>query len=149
MFSASGTVVTLRGGRMNNSRGIWRGKLIDEDEQIDRNEWVEGFLAKRTKSYAKIVDDEDMVHFVDPQTLGECTCVPDMKGKLIFEGDICTVATSNIADDEYGVVKYDEDEAVFIIDLGTYTINFCDNINGSSVEVVGNIFDNSNYLERR
>lgn len=84
---------------------------------------------------------------VDPSTLGECTGLRDKNGKLIFEGDICIVSTPNIADDEFGVVKYDDDEAVFIIDFGTYTINFCDNINASAVEIIGNIHDNPELLK--
>lgn len=32
-------------------------------------------------------------------------------------------------------------------EIGTYTINFCNNVNGSAVEVIGNIHDNPELLE--
>ncbi len=145
---------------MNELRGLWRGKTLlkTNPEEAFNNVWVRGDLIEANgKKYihpktndVKVTDTDlgklIVMHEVIPSTLGECTCVPDMNGKPIFEGDICTVATSNIADDEYGVVKYDEDEAVFIIDFGTYTINFCDNINGSAVEDIGNIHDNPEFI---
>lgn len=133
---------------MRENRGIWHAKCIDNGE------WVKGvyncitnsITTFETLSTGTIV--ETGIFDVDPSTLGECACVPDMNGKPIFEGDICTVVTPNIADDEYGVVKYDEDEAVFIIDFGTYTINFCNNVDGSSVEVIGNIHDNPEFISK-
>lgn len=133
---------------MDNLRGLWRGK------RLDNSEWVEGYLIRPEFNpstayigYLFATDDHDLdVVQVDPSTLGECSCVLDTNGKPIFEWDICTVEMSNIADDEYGVVKFDENEAVFVIDFGTYTINFCDNVNGSAVEVIGNIHDNPVWL---
>lgn len=133
---------------MNKYRGIWHGK------RVDNGEWAEGYLIRPEFNpdvayigYLFAMDDHDIdVVQIDPSTLGECSCVPDKNGKPIFDGDICTVVTTNIADDEYGVVKYDENEAVFIVDFGTYTISFCDNINGSAAEVIGNIHDNPELL---
>lgn len=128
---------------MNKNRGIWHGK------RLDNGEWVEGYLIRPLFNpdaayigHLFATDDHDTdVAQVDPETLGECSCIPDMNGKPIFEGDVCTVLSPNIGDDEYGLVRYDEDEAVFIIDFGTFTINFCDNVNGSAVEVIGSIHD--------
>lgn len=135
---------------MNENRGLWRGR------SLRNKEWVTGYYvclnnkihhiyigrAESTIEGLFTIYDE-----VDPSTLGECAGLPDKNGKTIFEGDICTVAMSNISDDEYGIVVYDEDEAVFIIDFGTYTINFCNNVNSSAVEIVGNIHDNPELLK--
>lgn len=126
---------------MNKNRGIWHAK------RLDNGEWIEGYLVYNDLE-AWIIPRDPMpyvTYVVDPETLGECTCLCDMNGKPIFEGDICAVVATNIADDEYGVIKYD-DEAVFLIDFGTYTINFCDNVNSSSVEVIGNVHDNPELL---
>lgn len=125
---------------MDELRGLWRGK------RVDTNAWITGDLMRGTD----IIDCTEIAEHtgvgsrydVIPETLGECTCLRDKNSTPIFEGDICTVAMANIADDEYGVVKYDEAAAVFIIDFGTYTINFCDNVNSSAVEIIGNIHDN-------
>ena len=129
----------------NDLRGLWRGK------RKDNGRWIEGYLLRyghRTCIYcaykdyfisnSKIIVSPFDVIFV---TLGECTGLHDTNGKPIFEGDICTVATPNIGDDEYGVIEYDDNEAVFIVNFGTYTINFCNNINSSMVEIIGNIHD--------
>lgn len=127
---------------MNKYRGVWRGKG-------ESGNWYEGLLVYRSIDNTRAIIHDERTNadvWVDPSTLGECSCVPDGNSNMIFEGDICTVATPNIADDEYGVVRYDENEAVFIIDFGTYTINFCDNVNGSAVEVIGNIHDNDGML---
>ncbi len=140
---------------MNNSRGIWRGKPIEEDEQIDRNEWVEGFLAKRTKSYAKIVDDEDMVHFVDPKTLGECTGLTDKNGTRIFEGDIVHAVYKfgygGVKDTDFGngVVEYHGNyysgarwEMNIIGEAGCRVFSA-----SIECEVIGNIYDDPELLK--
>lgn len=127
---------------MNEYRGLWNGR------RVDKNEWIVGYLI-RDGCQAWIISRQDssfMIYRVAPETLGECAGLCDKTGALIFEGDICTVAMSNIADDEYGVVKYDENEAVFIIDFDTYTINFCNNVNSSAVEIIGNIHDTPELL---
>lgn len=137
---------------INDLRGIWRGK------RKDNGEWVQGSLLRSGNGYIDIIPINNTIYendfsdlcvskwyVVDPETLGECTGLTDTNGKFIFEGDICTVSIPNIADDEYGVVKFDENEAVFVIDYDTYTINFCDNINSSAAEVIGNIHDTPNY----
>ncbi len=128
---------------MNNSRGIWRGKLIDEDEQIDRNEWVEGFLAKRTKSYAKIVDDDDMVHFVDPQTLGECTGQRDKNLDLTFEGDILEFQFEDIGR-QSAYIMWNTKYACFTL-VGCS--DYFEYARISDGVIIGNIHDNPNYLE--
>ena len=143
---------------MNELRGLWRGKRICSNEH--NGEWVEGFLCPMRYSgfnvcggidyyiMANLIGTGNQQIRVDSSTLGECTGLRDEKGKPIFEGDICTVATANIADDEYGVIKYDCNEAVFVVDFCTYTINFCDNIYISAVEVIGNIQDSPELLGR-
>lgn len=134
---------------MDSLRGIWRGK------RLDNNEWVNGYLIRdKHESFICNITSYYPVSFkphivavhVDTETLGECIGLCDYNGTSIFEGDICTVAMSNIAEDEYGVVKYDESEAVFVVDFGTYTINFCNNVNGYAVEIIGNIHDNPELL---
>lgn len=139
---------------MNETRGLWRGKrklFHNYETGQDVLEWAFGCLVRSSNKTMIFVFDEKTTQMsgteVNPSTLGECTGIPDKNKKLIFEWDICTVATSNIADDEYGVVRFDENEAVFVIDFGTYTINFCNNVNGSSVEVIGNIHDNPELLK--
>lgn len=68
---------------MNELRGLWRGK------RVDNGEWVEGYLIKMWGQFClQNKEDENLVVEVDPSTLGECTGLRDKNGKLIFEGDI-------------------------------------------------------------
>lgn len=125
----------------SDNRGLWHAK------RVDNGEWVEGFLAKRTKSYAKIVDDEDIVWYVDPSTLGECTGLPDKNHKLIFEGDITKAKWQHLSntDTVIGVVKYDD--AAFILETDNHYLFFEDNIFSYECEVIGNVYDNPELLK--
>lgn len=86
---------------MNESRGIWRGK------RIDNGEWVEGHYVCLTDSkgnehriytgYAETNCGDYYPDFykIDPETLGECTTETDINKNLIFEGDIVTYRTED------------------------------------------------------
>ncbi|MDE7398948.1 MAG: hypothetical protein K2N06_05405 [Oscillospiraceae bacterium] len=86
---------------MNETRGLWRGKRINNKEH--NGEWVEGALypVKYTgfdfpgsKHYYLIPYDgyyDRSQLQVDPSTLGRCTGLRDKSRNLIFEGDIVEV----------------------------------------------------------
>ena len=86
---------------MNETRGLWHGK------RIDNGEWVEGYYVSNGEDLHYIITDEFVQHLVDPSTLGECTGLTDKNGKLIFEGDI--VSNDNLI----LVVEWDSDRATF------------------------------------
>lgn len=77
-----------------NNRYICKGK------RKDNNEWVEGYLIQGNKTYIAateainymIVSTSYMASIelveVIPETVGQCTGVPDKNGKLMFEGDV-------------------------------------------------------------
>lgn len=79
---------------MNETRGLWHGK------RIDNREWVEGYYVSNGEDLHYIITDEFVQHLVDPSTLGECTGLTDKNGKLIFEGDIID------HNGEHYVIKY-------------------------------------------
>ncbi|MBD5111831.1 MAG: hypothetical protein HDT42_04765 [Ruminococcaceae bacterium] len=133
---------------MNELRGLWRGK------SVDNGEWVEGFLSKSRNIWEKpallkfCIDYEEkgvMVScIVDPKTLGECTGLRDKNGKLIFEGDILDFPDYS----EQDVVEWDDEYSVFYLTDTDYSFtgvaSVCEAKNGV---VIGNIHDNPELLK--
>lgn len=122
--------------------GLYHGK------RKDNGEWVEGYLYITREGeyeislYSKELDIERYTYIVFPETVGEFTCLTDMNGRKIFEGDI---------------VKVDgDDEAYKIIYVyGVYRI--CDRHNQYShtihnehnyLTVIGNVYDNPELIRR-
>ena len=118
-------------------------------KRIDNGEWVEGYLSypfcteKGNESYYFYAKDS-LGFFcrcvVDATTICQCTGLEDKNGKLIWENDI---VKDNVI---YGVVKWDDANAEYIID---------DREDGyqdysewwHEVEVIGSVIDNPELLE--
>ena len=124
-------------------------------KRIDNGEWVEGFYFSMTHP-----DGRHTHHFIiplgadlslgtaiekiqveiDPSTICQCTGLKDKNGKLIWENDI---VKDNVI---YGVVKWDDANAEYIID---------DREDGyqdysewwHEVEVIGSVIDTPKLLE--
>ena len=88
---------------------------------------------------------------VDPETICRYTGVPDKNETKIFEGDICrremlggTIIIGQVVWIEYGAcgfkLKYGNDY---------YPIGKFENTGRNGDEVIGNIFDNPELLEKR
>lgn len=139
---------------MDELRGIWRGKRIDEKI------WVDGYLICPEVNgkfayigYLFATDDHGVnIAPVDPSTLGECTGLRDKNGKPIFEGDICKDENST-----YLIVwhmhqwqcKVIHSDCVLALDC-SFPLCQWDNCkeNGyRTLEIIGNIHDNPEMLE--
>lgn len=118
--------------RTNYNNGDWVYGLITKlhDEEYDlpaemRDEWgINGIE-------------------VDYKTIGQYIGIKDKNENNIFEGDIVSI------DDDIYVVEYNDEEAVFEVTgrFNCICLNFNLNLSGSDVEVIGNIYDNSELLE--
>ncbi|MCM1577509.1 MAG: YopX family protein [Ruminococcus sp.] len=127
-------------------------EILFSGKRTYNGKWVEGSLVIEGDN-AYIIGKNETAHpalvlvnscsvEVDPKTIGQYTGLTDENGAKIYEGDIVTVMCPNIPEDEYGIVKYNDNEAVFEIEFDGFTINFTDNVNSSDVEIIGNIHDN-------
>ena len=78
---------------------------------------------------------------VVPETVGQYTGLNDKNGKRIFEGDIVDILTEN---EEIGVVAYED--GGFLVDADGFCVDFHANINGTDLEIIGNVHDNPELL---
>ena len=131
-------------------------EILFKGKRVDNGEWVEGFYCPRPYSHfpcepsifpIATIDKEWYGIEVILETVGQFTGLTDKNGVKIFEGDIVTVENPNISDDEYGIVKFDNDGAMFIVKFDTFTVDFGNNIDGNQCEIICNIFDNPELLK--
>lgn len=135
---------------MNESRGLWRGKRIDNDKFVEGDLMIIGcseqryFIANRLNGCAWAVD---------LSTLGECTGKRDRSGKFIFEGDVCKDEEHNI----YLIIWHTEmyqwqckviqTDCVLARDCSfpLWQWENCKENNYRTLEVIGNIYDNPEW----
>lgn len=127
-----------------NREILFRGK--HDRQYTDRDEWIYG-VPYNNHYHSCIMATDNYKLVVTAETVGQYTGLNDKNGVKIFDGDIVTVENPNISDDEYGIVKFDNDGAMFIVEFDTFTVDFGNNIDGNRCEIIGNIFDNSELLK--
>lgn len=137
-----------------NDRYLYRAK------RTDNGEWVEGYLIHAKKDYYICEKPYECMgeysslngqsygfggfKFVDPSTICQCTGLMDKNGKLIWENDIAQYRDCTV---ENYVIAWESDKACFEHQqYGCSIMNF-EELSGIEVEVIGNIFDNSELLE--
>lgn len=142
-------------------------EILFRGKRTDTGEWVEGLLitveldtyseVEKAKYTHCIVEPKVEMYrgeignfeFVKPDTVGQFTGLTDRNGKRIFEGDIVSFTRTNAlgyTNARIGEVKYYTELPIYYI-LATTGDGWdwcdCDNI-----EVIGNIHDNPELLER-
>lgn len=122
-------------------------EILFRGKRKDNGEWVEGFYCggnERNTLHPAIfiyLPDKQSYDYqdIDINTLGQYTGLCDKNGVRVFEGDIV-----RIFDGEYfsGVVKYSNEQGSFTVDDTSlhYWV--------SDIEVIGNIHDNSELLNK-
>lgn len=133
---------------MREHMGLYRGK------RMDNGEWVEGFYLEFSdpitgihERYIQTVKPDgrlDLMHRVDPDTVGECTGLTDKNGKLIFEGDI--LEREYLGEKHRYTVVYSR-EAFAWGEKNKYglTGRLCKG--PGTIEIIGNINDNPELVE--
>ena len=132
-----------------NDRYLFRAK------RIDNGEWVEGCLLVLDDETYRIAtsclqgDAEQLLEVcayeVDPSTICQCTGLKDKNGNLVWENDI-TLRTS-VTGTHKGKIIYSSDGSFCQNDFETTFENLLIH-SDSYFEVIGNIFDNPELLEK-
>ena len=130
---------------------LFRGKRINS---IKAGEWAEGFFMEwlnpcknRKEARIQTISEGgciDLIHEVDPSTVGQYTGLKDKNDKRIFEGDIFDWGYAGAKDLRY-VVVYDAGLAAFV---GERSFGFV-SLDGIDIEIIGNIHDNPELMEER
>ena len=138
-----------------NNRYICRGK------RKDNNEWVTGYYVferKRSGVFGQVISELDFdrhliidlrgnSHEVIPETVGQCSGVPDKNGTLMYEGDIVKglfdfgleiMSVCAFKDGAFGLKAKQ---------CGAYHFSAFTSICNVKYEVIGNIHDNPNLLK--
>lgn len=91
-------------------------------------------------------EEYNMYYITDNNTIGQYTGLHDKNGKEVYEGDIVRILGG-----EYEQGFYEWDETVQIKDLiydGFNLMMTISQIGNQAIEVIGNIYDNPELLER-
>lgn len=114
---------------------LFRGKLKSNDE------WSFGNLNVSLRGTVIITPDETPIGKygqVIPETVGQYTGLTDKNGKKIFEGDIVKYKNSSPCQIAYI-------DSQFVMMWKNFYRNF-ERVYDDEVEVIGNIYDNSELL---
>ena len=125
-----------------------QNRFLSRGKRIDNGEWVEGYLysiwERRYILWGMTNDIPNMVE-VDPETVCQCTAMPDKNNKLIFENDIAI--KHNDDDKELYLIRWSENYAAWeLAQCGCAMYGFFD-VDFGEIEVIGNAIDNPELLE--
>ena len=133
-------------------------EIFFRGKRLDNGEWVEGFY--NHLPCGRFGEDEHMIqtvlengrigmlHDIDPSTVCQYTGMKDKNGERIFEGDVAKVLQGKDKDIAYvgfengAFMLYPKTGNIYERTLWSYWYNDWD------VEVVGNITDNPELLEK-
>lgn len=136
-------------------------QILFRGKRLDNGEWIYGDLIHIDKSDIGIVTD--YAHWqgcrVNPKTVGQFTGLFDRNGKEIYEGDIVNriEEKSDYYPEQPGICR-EHPETRRWEEIHTYTITYdvcprldgrellCRQLDGSKVEVIGNIHDTPDLL---
>ena len=140
--------ILFRGKRLDNGEWVYGSFCMDAREQFNGLCGVDGFIRLYDKSKGKM-----QTHEVDRETVGQYTGLKDKNGKRIFEDDVCRFREwSNGEMCWVGKVHWEyqqfmisggpnkECETMFELCMSRFI--------PENIEVIGNITDNPELLEK-
>lgn len=120
-------------------------EILFKAKRTDNAEWVEGYLyriSEEQKPFIMCINRNAESYEVDPSTICQYTGLTDKNGKKVWENDI-----ARIDDDWIGRIIWKNEDTAFVvfpsndIEHETYCVGYY--ANECEIEVIGNIFDNS------
>ena len=141
-------------------------EILFRGKSIMRGDWIYGYLNQHRGNIRYDCDCEPIAdgcyyindwqakidngmygqdYKVDPETVGQFTGLTDRNGVKIFEGDV--IEYTDGCNDWLGAVKYDSDDAQFVVRFIGGDVESFDNLYSGDCEVIGNIYDNQELLE--
>lgn len=136
---------------------IFRGK------RKDNGEWIEGNLVYSQTTTRGVITEIytlKMTYEVNTKTVGQCTGLKDKNGKLIFEGDVVKLTDTNNNIEWKAYVVFGNPYGEFnwgwnLMYIGEKTKVDTDILlwtemeeTGAYCEVIGNVYDNPELLQR-
>lgn len=129
-------------------------EILFRGKRTDNGEWVKGFYVCVLDTHYIMTGKFDSLtngiinseaYKVDPDTIGQFIGLCDKNGVRIFEGDI--IEYTDGCNDWLGAVKYDGDDAQFVVRFIGGDVESFDNLYSGDCEVLGNICDSTELLE--
>lgn len=136
-------------------------EILFRGKRLDNGEWITGHLLRYGDGRARIVPnntdifcfekDESIIqtvaHRVDPKTVGQYTGFVDENGRKIFDGDIVSIYNSKAF---LFAVEWNGNQYVLKCTSNGVSDNILNVIESpEDVEVVGNIYDNSELIKEQ
>lgn len=117
---------------------IFRGK------RLETGEWIESRSMTRYGESSCWLFGDDGMHEVDMETVGQYTGLTDKNGKMIFEGDIV-----RYGDTIHEVVFEQRNGTAYfgLVYSKIETLPFGHYQDLKQIEVIGNIYDNSEFTK--
>ena len=129
-------------------------EILFRGTRMDNGEWTYGYYCPKPYSHfpceatifpSETIDRDWHGERVDPDTVGQFIGLCDKNGVRIFEGDI--IEYTDGCNDWLGAVKYDGDDAQFVVRFIGGDVESFDNLYSGDCEVIGNVHDNPELLE--